>query len=613
MTQDIETRLEPLRGDWLGTPTPVSQLAARARRRRALRLARRSGAGLVLAVIIAGLVWGRLGDGDASPRITVAGGGAQTIFVPPTHSSGDHTALPLTFFDGTRLELVYPSGLRLGDGSFVPGATAGISASATGGRPLPGRTIIVHYGQVSVLTQEQPARTYAGVNGTTVGLYPSAHVDPRFPPLDVLGFQFGNWGVFVEDLPPGNPNDQRYLMTDAERSIWADHLGGHVSADGFLILDPTSPLTLGGSDQPVGVIGGQHPGSIQVLFYGCAPKISGSPHWVFVRRDDRGSLFCRTDHGVSIRVDASVQAATRIVQSISLRNLRPGTVEATLEARGAVSTSGPARSDSVIAVIGTRLVVLSASDGRPLRTLATAPPGGRASGGIAASAKTGRIYYTVGQPCGPRPEIWQVPIGGGAAHQLVSNGAAPAVSPDGRFLAYTTGFTTGSRSCAAHDALAIRDLRTGKEQRSRLASFPSVVLPLAWWPDSRRVEVSVGSDIQTVRVDATGLRVVTNIRQLGNGFVFLPNREAVTALPGTTTSRLVAFDPSTGAQQRTVADLNQPLVLLDSNPAGTSFLLSTLPTETSGSPTLYRADVANPQPIKLASDSGVAAWLPGTN
>ena len=566
----------------------------------------------MLAVIIAGLVWGRLGDGDASPRINVAGGGAKTTFVPPTHTAGDQTVLPLTFFDGTRLELVYPRGLRPGDGSFVPGATAGISASATGGRPLPGRTIIVRYGQVSALTQEQPATTYPGVNGTTVGLYPSAHVDPRFPPLDVLGFQFGNWAVFVEDLTPGNPNDQGYFMTDAERSIWAGHLGGHVSTDGFFVLDPTSPLTLGGSDQPVGVIGGQHPGSIQVLFYGCAPKVSGSPRWVFVRRDDRGSLFCRTDHGVSIRVDASVRAATRIVQTISLRNLRPGTVEATLEARGAVPTSGHPRSESVVAVIGSRLVVVSASDGRLLRTLATALPGGRASGGIAVSARTRRVYYTVGQPCGPRPEIWQVPIGGGAAHRVVSNGAAPAVSPDGRFLAYTSGFTTGSR-CSAHDTLAIRDLRTGKEQRSRLASFPSVVLPISWWPDSRRVEVSVGSDLQTVRVEAAGLRVRTSIRALGNGFVFLPNGEALTAVPGTTTSRLVAFDPSTGTQQRTVAELNQPLILLGSDPTRTSFLLSTLPTETSGSPALYRVDLANPQPIKLASDSGVAAWLPRTN
>ena len=542
----------------------------------------------------------------------MAGGGARTAFVPPTHGSGDQTVLPLTFFDGTRLELVYPRGLRLGDGRFVPGATAGISASATGGRPLPGRTIIVRYGQVSGLTQEPPARTYPGVNGTTVGLYPSARVDPRFPPLDVLGFQFGNWALFVEDLPPGNANDQGYFMTDVERSIWAGHLGGHVSIDGFLVLDPTSPLTLDGSDQPVGVIGGQHSGLIQVLFYGCAPKVSGSPRWVFVRRDDRGSLFCRTDHGVSIRVDASAQAATRIVHSISLRNLRPGTVEATLEVRGAVPTSGHPRSDSVVAMIGSRLVVVSASDGRPLRTLATAPPGGRASGGIAVSATTRRVYYTVGQPCGPRPEVWQVPIGGGAAHRVVSNGAAPAVSPDGRFLAYTTGFTTGS-SCSAHDMLAIRDLRTGKEQRSRLASFPSVVLPVAWWPDSRRVEVSVSSEFQAVRVEAAGLRVVTSIRALGNGFAFLPSREAVTALPGTTTTRLVAFDPSTGAQQRIVADLNQALVLLGSDPAGTSFLLSTLATETSGSPTLYRVDLGNPQPIKLASDSGVAAWLPRTN
>jgi hypothetical protein len=232
-------------------------------------------------------------------------------------------------------------------------------------------------------------------------------------------------------------------------------------------------------------------------------------------------------------------------------------------------------------------------------------------GGIAVSPKNRRIYYTVGQQCGPPPEIWQIPTGGGVPHRVVTNGSAPAVSPDGRFLAYASSLSTGSR-CFVHDSLAIRDLRTGKEQRTRLAQRPFVVLPVSWWPDSHRVEVTVGSNFQTVRVETDGLRVLASIQLFGNGYVLLPSHEAVTAVPGTATSRLVAFDPATGAQQRTVAELNQPLVLLGSDPAGTTFLLSTLPTETSGTPNLYRADLGNPQPTKLASNTAIAAWLPPT-
>ncbi|HEV3451621.1 MAG TPA: hypothetical protein VG869_10475 [Acidimicrobiia bacterium] len=266
---------------------------------------------------------------------------------------------------------------------------------------------------------------------------------------------------------------------------------------------------------------------------------------------------------------------------------------------------------SVVAVMGSRLVVLAASDGRVERTLLWSPAG-RTLGGIAVSSKTKRIYYTLGQGCGPPPEIWEIPISGGTPHRVASIGAAPAISPDGRFLAYSSTYTPGSR-CPTLDTLAVRDLRTTREQRAQLAPRPFAVSAASWWPDSRRIEVTAGSDFETVRVEADGLRVLTTIRLPGNGYVFLPSGEAATAIPGATTSRLVAFDPTTGAQQRALAELNLPLVLLGGNPAGTSFLLSTLPTETSGSPNLYRVDLGNPQPFKLASNTGTAAWVPPTH
>jgi Tol biopolymer transport system component len=273
-------------------------------------------------------------------------------------------------------------------------------------------------------------------------------------------------------------------------------------------------------------------------------------------------------------------------------------------------TASQSGSGSLVAVLGSRLVVLSASDGRAERTLVRAPRG-RTLGGIAVSWKTRRIYYTVGQQCGPPPEIWQIPISGGTPRLVASVGVEPAISPDGHFLAYSSTYTPGSR-CLVLDTLAVRDLRTNREQRSQLAPRAFVVVPVSWWPDSHRLEVAIGPSFETVRIEADGLRVLTSIQLFGNGWVFLPSGEAITAVPSTTTTRLVAFDPTTGAQQRTLTELNQPLVLLGSNHAGTSFLLGTLPTETSGSPNLYRADLNNAQPIKLAPNTGSAAWLPPT-
>jgi hypothetical protein len=335
---DLETRLRSLRGDWLGTPTPVAQLAARARRRRGWRWARRSTVGLVCLIVVVGVVTAWLGERGTNPQISVAGGSPKGIFVPATRMSGNRTTVALTFLDGTQLDVRYPSSAGLAQGGFVPGVDASISAGPTAGQPSWSRIIIARYGQLADLTREAPTNTYPGVNGTTVGLYPSLHLDTRFPAADMLGFQFGNWALFVEDYPRGTT---RGLMTDAERSTWASQLGGHVTSDGYLVLDPMPSVMLVGSDQPEGTLGGQRPGSIQVLFEGCVPKVSGAARWVFVRRDERGSLFCRSDHGISIRVNATPQVAARVINTISPRNIRPGTVESVVE---------PARAPSEVRV-----------------------------------------------------------------------------------------------------------------------------------------------------------------------------------------------------------------------------------------------------------------------
>jgi hypothetical protein len=264
---------------------------------------------------------------------------------------------------------------------------------------------------------------------------------------------------------------------------------------------------------------------------------------------------------------------------------------------------------SVVAAIGSRLVVLSASDGHVERTLVSAPDGQPLVGlGLAVSQKTGNVYYTIGGQCGARPEIWRVPIGGGTPHKVVSVGAGPSVSPDGRYLAYSTGEVL-SNPCLAFDVLVVRDLRTGKEQHAQLGSGPYAITAQSWWPDSRRLEIANGPDSDTVRAAPDGIRELRQIQLRGNGYRFLPTGEPITALPTTTGTRIITFDPNTGRERRVVAELDQSLFLLDVDTSGSSFLMGGPLGESPSGWSLYRAHVGNPQPVNLASNAGTGIWL----
>ena len=270
--------------------------------------------------------------------------------------------------------------------------------------------------------------------------------------------------------------------------------------------------------------------------------------------------------------------------------------------------STPPMPASVVAAIGSRLVVLSANDGHVERTLVSAPDGQPLVGlGLAVSQKTGNVYYTIGGQCGARPEIWRVPIGGGTPHKVVSVGAGPSVSPDGRYLAYSTGEVL-SNPCLAFDVLVVRDLRTGKEENAQLGG-PYAITTQSWWPDSRRLEIANGPDSDTVRAAPDGIRELRQIHQRGNGYGFLPTGEPITAVPTTTGTRIITFDPNTGSERRTVTELDQSLFLFDVDTSGSSFLLGGPLGESSSGSSLYRARVGNPQPIKLASNAGTGVWL----
>jgi hypothetical protein len=166
------------------------------------------------------------------------------------------------------------------------------------------------------------------------------------------------------------------------------------------------------------------------------------------------------------------------------------------------SPDGP-RPEEVAAIVGGSVVVLDGEDGRTLRTLAThseATTGGFPYLEAVTLAPDRRsVYYALAGDCGPGT-IYRVAADGGAPGEAILSGLSPAVSPDGRKLAYAVA-AAGSSEAAAEDrncqnAVVVRDLETGAERTWRYPDTPdyatnlyqeAVITEIAWAPDSRQL------------------------------------------------------------------------------------------------------------------------------
>jgi WD40 repeat protein len=135
-----------------------------------------------------------------------------------------------------------------------------------------------------------------------------------------------------------------------------------------------------------------------------------------------------------------------------------------------------------------RIVELSSATGKALRTLATtrirkdsvAP-----AGSLAASPDGKTVYYDTDTDTDT--ELWQVPRAGGTPVRI-GVGRIPAVSPDGKTLAYSRPDGSGAWS------LVLRDVATGTERvLGRKDGYsPNVFFSLSWSPDNRHLLVYWG-------------------------------------------------------------------------------------------------------------------------
>jgi hypothetical protein len=228
--------------------------------------------------------------GPASPPEPAA-------FVPPTVTENGTTLLPMVLPDGSQVEIAYPEALRLAELGLSPQTLVhSTQSNGCGWEPVirlgsAGDVLYQGSNPVSPPPEGGPAM-WAGKGGS-----------PYY-----LVYEFGNWTVSV-------PCDQSDF--DGLES-WSSGLRGHVTRDGFLVLDTSPPIVQEGANPDLstgpGFVfgGGSDPGFI-VLTLGTHCD-SGTE----VTRDDDSAQWCAAvgEGAVEIRVQTPQSGSDRFIDSI---------------------------------------------------------------------------------------------------------------------------------------------------------------------------------------------------------------------------------------------------------------------------------------------------------
>jgi hypothetical protein len=256
-------------------------------------------------------------------------------------------------------------------------------------------------------------------------------------------------------------------------------------------------------------------------------------------------------------------------------------VDRTLVSTGRPSPNGP-RPKEIAAISGGEVVMLDGRDGRTLRTLATHPEA--ATGGfpfvqgVSLSPDRSDVFYALAGDCDDAT-LDRVPADGHAPPEKMLTGVSPAVSPDGRKLAYavaTPGMDSGGieeRHC--QNSVVVRDLATGGERTWRYPDTPdyatalyqdAVINEIDWAPDSTRLAYTLsyeGDSISILDTEAdTDLgQTVELVIPSGGGNSSHPAWQATTGLLGVFNTRFeCCFDDDyTGPPRALLVDVDKRL------------------------------------------------------
>ncbi len=302
-----------------GVYEAVVRVARRRRGRRRVAMAVPALAVMLgLAVAFVGLV------GSPDRQVVVAGSTPSSSTVPapsaqwrpPTQRVGNELVVTLRLLGGGSMQLALPASV---DPAAVTTFEVGGSVTVTG-QPNLARDVLVERGTIAdIYRGHRLLKTYRGVDGQPVFLYRR----PESDKIDYLVFQIGDSVVSIWDYPPGDSRGA--AMTDQQRELWATHLRGHDTADGFLVLDPLPPLTqVRTTDGPDASLQFGSNG-INVLFRACQPDELRGPHDArgFITHvfKDSGTWVCDPQVPLIVDVFGAIAWQRNIAANFELRHL----------------------------------------------------------------------------------------------------------------------------------------------------------------------------------------------------------------------------------------------------------------------------------------------------
>ncbi|MEX1143850.1 MAG: hypothetical protein WEE69_00885 [Acidimicrobiia bacterium] len=359
-------------------------------------------------------------------------------------------------------------------------------------------------------------------------------------------------------------------------------------------------------------------------------------------RDDAGAGGAPTDAWGRVRARAnSIRRRRQMTQRVAAAVTAVGMVAVIVVATGVLKSdehtiaTPSVTGDQIVAVQGPnnggdRLVVLSADDGRVIRTLTEDV--GITFGGISATPDGETVYFSrrrAALPC-DRIEVAKVPSAGGDV-EVVATGTNPLVSPDGRTLEYVR--SPAADPCGRRTEVISRNLETGEETvwvASEACEGCATLSPVAWSPDSARWIVAGccanewWSSVSVVPVGSPGDTRFLNLPTPADGATYLPDGRVLVALEdsappdGAQLHKLVVFesvpgpaqnDPPTGDDLllepvETIFETRQGGVLhISANSSGDVLMHF-------GGSLLQRWHPGDTEPTTITDDVREAAWLP---
>jgi Tol biopolymer transport system component len=272
---------------------------------------------------------------------------------------------------------------------------------------------------------------------------------------------------------------------------------------------------------------------------------------------------------------------------------------------------GVAPSQIVAATEDGRLVVLDAATGAEIRTLADGLDAGTT---VAVTPDGERVFFD--RPNSPESdpprELLTVPTGGGEPDRLIGGAGQPAVSPDGRLLAFVRYQPPGLQVVEIPDTFEgwIPNVVGDGE----VSGTSQAVLAPSWAPDSRHLVYTVagtpeGSPPRVAEL-GYGMRLDAAPPILVSGCAvtsYIGDSGLVAVVQGG--DRAIAVDPASGQEVREL--FRGPGLLcgndrpLASDKSGAHVLYVT----SEAAPALFRWSDGEAGPTKIADGIVAAAWL----